>query len=306
MDSPGLFFIDRNTMGNLRYSIKDLENFTQIKAHTIRIWEQRYGLLKPKRTKTNIRYYSQDDLKKILNINLLYTSGFKISKIAALTDAQIIEEAKAKILISEEENQSEIDALILLILKFKGDEIKEKFTRYLETQTLDEMYISTVLPLLDKIGQLWQVDTVNIIHEHYFSTLFRELVFSRIAALKSGDDPLKTALIFLHDNEEHEFSSLIYHYILKKHGYICHNFGQRVPVNEIMLAYTQIKPNVVVTTFTAKISENKFEKVESVLSKMAKNSKVIISGYQLTNLSPTVSTGIVHVKTIDELEGLLH
>ena len=106
-------------MGNLRYSIKDLENFTQIKAHTIRIWEQRYGLLEPKRTKSNIRYYSENDLKKILNINLLYTSGFKISKIASLTESEIISEAKSRILVTALDKQSEIDALTLLILDFK-------------------------------------------------------------------------------------------------------------------------------------------------------------------------------------------
>jgi len=83
-------------MNELRYSIKDLENFTQIKAHTIRIWEQRYGLLSPKRTDTNIRYYNEDDLKKILNINLLYTSGQKISKISLLSNDEIIEKSKCE------------------------------------------------------------------------------------------------------------------------------------------------------------------------------------------------------------------
>ncbi|HTO37518.1 MAG TPA: MerR family transcriptional regulator [Brumimicrobium sp.] len=291
-------------MGNLRYSIKDLENFTQIKAHTIRIWEQRYGLLEPKRTSSNIRYYNQDDLKKLLNINLLYNSGFKISKIAALTDAEIIEEAKAKILITNEEKQSEIDALILLILGFKGNKIKETLEQHLKTHTLDEMYMTIILPLLDKIGQLWQVDTFNIIHEHYFSTIFRELVFAKIAEIKTGEDPSKTALLFLHDNEEHEFSLLIFHYILKKKGYICHNFGQKVPMEEVLLAHKQIKPQVVVTTFTAKLSEKKFEKIEKVLVKIAKTAKVMVSGFQIDNLENPISKSLHHVRTIDELSRL--
>lgn len=293
-------------MRTLRYSIKDLENFTQIKAHTIRIWEQRYGLLKPKRTKTNIRYYSQDDLKKLLNINLLYTSGFKISKIAALTDAEIIKEAKALILDSDEDNQSEIDAIVLLILGFKGEKIKEMLKPHLKAHSLDEVYIAIILPLLDKIGQLWQVDTFNIIHEHYFSAIFREIVFSEIAALKKGNDPLKTALLFLNDEEEHEFSLLIYHYILKKEGYICHNFGQRVPISEIMLAYSQIKPKIVATTFTTEVSEKKYEKINNVLCKMAKDSKVIISGHQIKNLGALISDELIKVKTIDELKSLIN
>ena len=71
------------------YSIKELEKLSGIKAHTIRIWEKRYQLLSPERTDTNIRFYSDDDLKKILNVSLLNGHGFKISKIAQFDDDQI-------------------------------------------------------------------------------------------------------------------------------------------------------------------------------------------------------------------------
>ena len=161
-------------MASLRYSIKDLENFTQIKAHTIRIWEQRYGLLEPKRTDTNIRYYSEDDLKKILNINLLYNSGYKISKIALLSEEEIIEEAKSFILVTETDKQSEIDAITMLILDFNGSAIKKALGVELAKTKLDNMYEDIVIPLLNKIGQLWQVNSINIIHERYFSNIFRE------------------------------------------------------------------------------------------------------------------------------------
>ena len=77
-----------------RFSIKDLENFTGIKSHTIRIWEKRYGLLKPSRTDTNIRYYDSNNFLKLLNINLLYRHGFKISKIAEFSDPTLLIKAK--------------------------------------------------------------------------------------------------------------------------------------------------------------------------------------------------------------------
>ena len=163
-------------MTEIRYSIKDLENFTQIKAHTIRIWESRYGLLTPSRTDTNIRYYGEEDLKKILNINLLYTSGLKISKIAALTELEIISNSKALILEEDTDKQSEIDMLTVMILAFDGDAIKYYLDERLEKEELEDLYITVVIPLLEKIGQLWQVNSIDIIHEHYFSNIFREFI----------------------------------------------------------------------------------------------------------------------------------
>lgn len=292
-------------MGNLRYSIKDLENFTQIKAHTIRIWEQRYGLLEPKRTNSNIRYYSENDLKKILNISLLYSSGFKISKIASLTEDEIIEEAKSRILVTELDKQSEIDALTLLILDFKGDQITDALELELEKQSLDELYMSMILPLLAKIGQLWQVNSINIVHEHYFSTIFRDFLISKTCEIETDPDPLKTAMLFLHDNEEHEFSLLLYQFILKQQGYTCHYFGQKVPIKEIEPAFSQIKPQIVVSTFTAKISEKNFGNIEKVLKKMSKDAVVIVSGSQLANFEFKPSKKLLQIKTIPQLKSLL-
>lgn len=292
-------------MEGLRYNIKDLENFTQIKAHTIRIWEQRYNLLKPKRTKTNIRYYDQDDLKKILNINLLYNSGLKISKIAELTENEIIEIAKSNILITDEGKQSEIDALVLLILSFKGIEIKEKLKNYLATNSIEVMYENIILPLLDKIGQLWQVNTFCIIHEHYFSSIFREIVFSEINGIEKVGNNSKSVLLFLHDNEEHEFGLLIAYFIFKKYGYTCHNFGQKTPINEILLAFKQIQPNIVFTTFTNRINEKHFQQIEMKLIEMSKKSTVIIAGNQLLYLKSPVTENIVKMNSINDLNSIL-
>lgn len=292
-------------MSNLRYSIKDLENFTNIKAHTIRIWEQRYGLLSPKRTETNIRYYSEDDLKKILNINLLYNSGYKISKIAGLSESEIVENAKSIILSSASENQSEIDKLTLLILDFKGIEIKEFIENALKASNLVEVYENLFIPLLQKIGELWQVNSIGVIHEHYFSTIFRQQLISEIDELKTTIDPLKTALLFLHDNEEHEFGILMYYYLLRQNGYNCHYFGQKAPIEEVQKAHSQIKPQIVVSTFTAKISDKNFTKAFSVLESMSKSSQVIVSGSQLTKDKPAFSKSILHIKSIDQLKKII-
>ena len=103
---------------SIQYAIKDLERLSGIKAHTLRIWEQRYGILKPERTGTNIRYYTSDDLKRILNISLLNCNGFKISKIAKLPDEEIIKQAQS-ILNNYNKPSNQIDNLVLCMMEMK-------------------------------------------------------------------------------------------------------------------------------------------------------------------------------------------
>lgn len=292
-------------MNELRYSIKDLENFTQIKAHTIRIWEQRYGLLSPKRTDTNIRYYNEDDLKKILNINLLYTSGQKISKISLLSNEEIIEKSKSIILSQSTENQIVIDRLTVLILDLKGNEIKEELETIYSNSPLEVLYQNYIMPLFQRLGKLWQVNSIDIIHEHYFSSIFREFLLVKTNNLQVNTDPNKSALLFLHNTEEHEFGILLYYYILRKSGYNCHYFGQKTPIDELQKAYELTNPKIVVTTFTAEISEKKFRKVESILVDLTTNAQVLISGGQLNNIDYSINDSLVHLKTIDQLKSLI-
>lgn len=292
-------------MSNLRYSIKDLENITQIKAHTIRIWEQRYALLAPKRTDTNIRYYSEDDLKKILNINLLYSSGLKISKIASLDDHQIINEAKSLIINSFYEKKSEIDQLILFILDYNGKEIKKILEQELNTKSLDSVYENIILPVLQKIGQLWQVNSLQIIQEHYFSNIIREFFIAKIDAIQTKLPSKGKALLFLHDTEEHEFALLVYYYLLKQHNYDCFYLGSKTPISEISEIFDHIKPQMVVTTLTTKITEIKMEKIEKKLIDFGSQAKVIISGGQITGLSINSSQGIVPINHISEFKTLM-
>ncbi len=134
------------------YSIKDLENFTNIKAHTIRIWEQRYNLLSPKRTDSNIRYYDKDDLKKILNVNMLYTNGMKISKIAALSELEIVE--KCKQILNREDNlaSKEVENYILSLTDFDQDKLRGLLEDSLNNHGVVKFYGSVISPLLIRMG----------------------------------------------------------------------------------------------------------------------------------------------------------
>ncbi len=292
-------------MSEVRYSIKDLENFTQIKAHTIRIWEQRYGLLTPKRTDTNIRYYSENDLKKILNINLLYGSGSKISKIASLSEGEIIDASKELIRAKKSVNQSEIDNLTLWILEFNGKKINDYLNSALRKMSIEDVYERVILAVFEKIGQLWQVNSISIVHEHYFSNIFKEFLIENISTLDSPSDSSKKAILFLHEHEEHEFGILLYYYILKSNGFTCHYLGQKIPINEVEIAASQINPKLIVTTFTAKISDKNFKKIEDELVSFSKNAEILVSGSQGNIDALGKRKSFHHLTSISQLKAIL-
>ena len=288
-------------MTEVRYSIKDLENFTNIKAHTIRIWEQRYKLLTPKRTDTNIRYYSESDLKKILNINLLYTNGLKISKIAALSETQIIEQAKEIIQQTTDDFRSELDDLTVAILDFDKVEVRKILDNSFKELGLLPMYMGIIVPLLKKIGELWQVNSIEVIHEHFFSNLYRGFLMSKIDHLPDTTADDKTALLFLHDKEEHEFSLLLYHFILKEAGYHCIYLGQNLPVKDLPIAYERVHPSVVATTFISQITEKEFSIVVNILKGFSKESKVVISGMRAELFKDQLPKGVELITSTEQL-----
>lgn len=292
-------------MSENRYSIKDLENFTQIKAHTIRIWEQRYNMFEPKRTDTNIRYYNDSDLKKILNINLLYNHGYKISKIAALPEPEIINVAKEIIMKGESDFQSDIDHLILSILEFDKTSIISRLETRAEELSIEGLYDKIIIPTLLKIGELWQVNSFEIIHEHFFSNLLRDFLINKIHSLENSTDVLRSAVLFLHEEEEHELSLLMYHYLLKRKGYKCHYFGQNVPIAEVDFAVEKINPQMVVSVFVATVKEKVFGSIMTHLAEINKSSQVVISGSQLDSYPELIPKGIQVVKTFDQITKLI-
>ena len=85
------------------FSIKELELFSGIKAHTLRIWEQRHNILNPQRRKGNLRYYSLADVRKVLNLAMLNKNGYKISFLSGLSPSQV--EEKLSGLITDEGKQ---------------------------------------------------------------------------------------------------------------------------------------------------------------------------------------------------------
>ncbi len=285
----------------MRYSIKDLENYTSIKAHTLRIWEQRYGLLEPKRTDSNIRYYSEDDLKKILNVNLLYTNGLKISKIAKLSEDEILEHVRELIDERAEKDQPEIHPFMLAITEMDPDQIHDLLNKNYAEKGMVELYNSLLIPVLMRIGELWQVNTLSIAHEHLFSNVLRAFLIVRISKLDKPKEGSKNAILFLPGHEEHELSLLFYHYILKSSGVNCIYLGAKVPLDDLKSSVVSMKPDVVISNLIAKMDEKEVIAMFKEMEEFIPLKKVRIGGAQALYYKNVIPKDISFIRNEEDL-----
>lgn len=245
------------------YSIKEIERLTDIKAHTIRIWEQRYNLLKPHRTDTNIRYYTNDDLKKILNVNSLYKAGYKISKIAELSEEQL----KEKIASLQSNNNFEtiISEFVKVTIYFDEESFNKLFSDCINKYGIETSIIDILYPFLDKIGVLWQTDKIHPAQEHFISNLIRQKIITYTDSLKTKVSKSETFLLFLPEGELHEISLLFYNYILKKNGYKVIYLGQSVPLNDLVKVIEYCKPdNIMMYSINHDVKENISKYVDKI------------------------------------------
>lgn len=211
------------------FSIKDLENFTGIKSHTIRIWEKRYGLLEPARTDTNIRYYDSDNFIKLLNINLLYNNGYKISKIAKLSEKDLFDTAK-KLTSSEAIKQSSMNAFQLAMLNFDVNLFNDTYMQLSGFKTFREIFIEVFIPFLGHIGNLWQTKSLKPVHEHFISNLIIQKLQASIERNQSINNAKSeyTYVLYLPENEIHELGLMYLNYELTLRGLHTIYLGQNI------------------------------------------------------------------------------
>lgn len=229
-----------------KYSIKELERLSGIKAHTLRIWEKRYNLFEPNRTDTNIRFYSDEDLKKLLNVTILCNGGMKISKIVSLDD-DALKKAVSEIDDASILKQKRIDDLIYPMLKFDEDKIDQLYYEYAEAIGVEKTFTEVIYPFLEKVGILWLTDEIEPAQEHFITHIIRQKISAAIEALPKNPKSAKKVILFLPEGEYHELGLLFFAYLYKKRGIKVYYFGQSTPVSQIIKASKKIKPNWVTT-----------------------------------------------------------
>lgn len=202
-----------------KFSIKDLENLSGIKSHTIRIWEKRYNLLEPERTDTNIRTYDLGSLCKILNVSYLKNAGIKISTIASLS-TEDIETQVRNLAVRNNKNDHAIQELKLAMVNFDQSMFQRVYDSVLKEVGFSGVFYDLFIPFLEELGFLWQSKTINIAHEHFISHLIKQKVLINLEKVQyqefRNDD--KIYVLFLPENEMHDLGLLFLNYELLKKG----------------------------------------------------------------------------------------
>lgn len=263
------------------FTIKDLENLSGIKAHTIRIWEHRYSFLKPSRTGTNIRFYSNEELKKILNVALLNRYGFKISHIDKMSEGEI----NSKILSLnhlEAHQERIINTLIQNMVDLDLENFEGVLDNFIEDKGIEKTISQIIFPYLEKIGILWLTNYINPGQEHLVTNIIRQKL---IVGIQNIDSPLKinkTVLLFLPEGEYHELSLLFMNYMLKSKGVKTIYLGCSTPLNDVEYLINLKKPDYLYSHITTSSAKFSFDKFISICSTKFTGTPVIISG-QITN-----------------------
>ena len=222
-----------NNVKNI-FSIKDLENLSGIKAHTIRIWEKRYNILQPMRTDTNIRLYSLSSLQKLLNITLLCDYGYKISKISTFSDEKIAEMIRDIVSNKNSKNHA-VNAFKMAMMNFDQELFSNTYNWLLEEKSFKEIFYQVFIPLVEDIGLLWQSDTITPAHEHFISCLIIKKTLINIEKVES-EKPMnsdKVYVLSLPLNEIHALGLMYLHYEIVSKGYKVIYLGESMPIGNL-------------------------------------------------------------------------
>jgi len=287
-----------------KYSIKELEKLSGIKAHTIRIWEKRYGLIDPQRTSTNIRFYSDDDLKKIINVSLLNNNAIKISAIAGLSASELNKKVQE---LSKLDDQAgvHIDQLVTAMIDLEEEKFEQELVVIEKKIGFERTVTEVIYPFLTKIGILWQTGNITPAHEHFISNLIRQKIIVSIATLPLPSKSGIRALLFLPENELHEIALLFYHYVCKKYGFRTYYLGQSVPYTDLKTVYAIHKPHLLITSLTSNPSPKDLNSYLMTLSKDFPTSRILAAGALLRKTSFHYPPNLTVFETAAELHEIL-
>lgn len=283
-----------------QYSIKDLEVLTGIKAHTLRIWEQRYKLVQPERTATNIRFYDDSQLKKILNVALLNNHGLKISKIAQLSENEIAKKI-ASLNSSEESTEIYINDLIKGMVAMDKFLILKTLNKHKDFNSLQDFFVKVVFPFLNKIGFLWSSNSINPAQEHFASNIIKRFLIAEIENLNDvPEDALKYILI-LPEGEWHELSLLLAEYILKNIGSNVFYLGASVPREDIVKILELVKADFLLCVSILSRSNTEIQAIIDKFSEIVSNENVLFAGTAFYSKQLKFPDNCAVIHSFDEL-----
>lgn len=261
-----------------KYSIREVEKLTGIKAHTIRIWEKRYNLGCAGRTETNIRCYTDEELKKLMNIALLIDHGNKISKIVTLNSDQLCAEIRKLTSTESIATRVFIDRFVNAMIDLDEAGFHETLGECVEKYGFEETIVSVIYPFLERTGVLWQTNHISPVQEHFVSNLIRQKILSETDKLGYKADKQENFLLFLPVDELHEIGLLYYNYCLRKQGYRVYYFGQSVPFSDLVTTLKSIDVHYMITYFVAGKSSNEIYRYLQDLEGIFDGRNIFVTG----------------------------
>ncbi len=281
------------------YSIKDIEKLSGVKAHTLRIWEKRYDIITPRRTETNIRYYLEEDLQKILNIALLNRNGFKISKIADMRPEEITTRV-AEISEIDSQHEGQVDGLMLSMFELNEIKFSKILNKHIESEGMEATMDEVIYPFLDRISSMWFTGSIKGVHESFVTHIIRRKLNVVIDQLKT-DPTSSKCIIYLPEGETQELSLLYLHYVLRLKGHDVINLGTNVAIIDVLEAQSILKAKCIFTFFNDSFADIDLQPYLDNLSRHLTDCKICISGYQTVTQQLDLKDNMMILNSINDL-----
>ncbi len=287
------------------YSIKDLEQVSGIKAHTIRIWEQRYNFLQPLRTDTNIRTYNASELKVILNVSLLNKYGFKISHIDKMTPEQM-EEKILSLNQLDAVKERVINGLIKEMVSLNMGSFEMQLDIYIGQKGIERTVLEIVFPFLERVGVLWITNHVNPAQEHLATNILRQKLILGIEKLPAVVNQDKNVILFMPEGEHHEIGLLLVYFLLKQQGVFVNYLGANVPLRDLAFLNGIKKPEYIFCHITSPSKLFKLDRFITHLGQISNATPVLLSGQLIKDYKGKLSDNIKVKISLTEVLQVIH
>ena len=289
----------------IKYSIKDLEKITGIRAHTIRIWEKRYGIVEPARTQTNIRYYSDENLRHLMNVAILNKYGYKISNIQSMSGEEI---AKCVVDLTNQDtdNGHQVDNLIMAMMELDEQRFNKIITSSIIKQGFDYTFEHLLRAFLEKTGILWQIGKIIPAQEHFISQLIRQKLILAIDGQNQLKPGYKTFLLFLPENEFHELGLLYLNFLIRKAGHLVIYLGQNVPTQDLSNVFDIHSVDFVLTSISTNQGEDSLVAFLEEMSRIYSDRQILIGGNIIPGVSINLPPNFRHIDTLDSFSGFIN
>lgn len=284
----------------MSFTIRELESLSGVKAHTIRIWEQRYNFLRPSRTMTNIRTYNNEELKTLLTVALLNKYGYKISRIDQMLPEQRIATA---LQLPQQDAYYEhlVNEMIGYMIDLDHLAFEQLLNEHIALHGIEKTVTQLIFTFLERVGILWQTNRIMPVQEHIVSNIIRQKIVRAIELLPfvSRSEPL--FLLLLPEDEHHEMGLLFVYYLLRKKQVPVIYLGANVPVKDVGYLLQVKQPNYLYLHLTSFPRQQSFQKYITVMSEQAKDSQLIISGWATQLYRKALPHNVFFLKSFNEV-----